>query len=219
MMGEGSANPSKPRHTPSPQEHHSPQHDSPPPLHQTILFKPIPQALTETLTPRRYTRRAIRIAQSKALSPAADEPASLSRDDRQGEAFLSVSSLDAGQDKENIAKTFAFPHESSPRVPSLDANKGSLDRSNEVIAKNLSKYEQAEANLSVGEKIELISKLVKYQDHRAKILKYQAQQRKPLSKKEQREFYMSVLKSHAGWKTKHFRGMTLEHINEKFIPD
>nr|GEU62188.1 retrovirus-related Pol polyprotein from transposon TNT 1-94 [Tanacetum cinerariifolium] len=41
---------------------------------------------------------------------------------------------------------------------------------------------------------------------------------KPLSKKEQREFYMSVLRSHAGWKTKHFRGMTLEEIKEKFIP-
>nr|GEU98972.1 hypothetical protein [Tanacetum cinerariifolium] len=41
---------------------------------------------------------------------------------------------------------------------------------------------------------------------------------KPLSKKEQREFYMSVLRSHAGWKTKYFRGMTLEQIKEKFIP-
>nr|GEW86751.1 hypothetical protein [Tanacetum cinerariifolium] len=69
-----------------------------------------------------------------------------------------------------------------------------------------------------GEKLELINELVKYQDHRAKILKYQAQQSKPLSKKEQREFYMAVLKSHAGWKTKHFRGMTLEQIKEKFIP-
>nr|GEX85374.1 hypothetical protein [Tanacetum cinerariifolium] len=29
---------------------------------------------------------------------------------------------------------------------------------------------------------------------------------------------MSVLRSHAGWKTKHFRGMTLEQIKEKFIP-
>nr|GEW54246.1 hypothetical protein [Tanacetum cinerariifolium] len=28
----------------------------------------------------------------------------------------------------------------------------------------------------------------------------------PLSKKQQREFYMSVLKSHSGWKTKHFKG-------------
>nr|GEW70722.1 hypothetical protein [Tanacetum cinerariifolium] len=93
-----------------------------------------------------------------------------------------------------------------------------LDRSNEVIAKHLREYEQAAANLSVKEKLELISELVKYQDHRAKILKYQAHQSKPLSKKEQREFYMSVLRSHAGWKTKHFRGMTLEQIKEKFIP-
>nr|GEZ87021.1 hypothetical protein [Tanacetum cinerariifolium] len=51
------------------------------------------------------TKRAIRIAQSKALLPDADEPASLSRDDRQGEAFLTVFSLDAGQDREDIAKT------------------------------------------------------------------------------------------------------------------
>nr|GFA71938.1 hypothetical protein [Tanacetum cinerariifolium] len=77
-------------------------------------------------------------------------------------------------------------------------------RSNEVISKHIREYKQAEAGLSVGEKIELISELVKYQAHRAKILKYQAQQSKPLSKKEQREFYMSVLKSHARWKTKHF---------------
>nr|GEV63471.1 reverse transcriptase domain-containing protein [Tanacetum cinerariifolium] len=41
---------------------------------------------------------------------------------------------------------------------------------------------------------------------------------KPLSKKEQREFYMSVLRSHARWKTRHFKGMALEEIKEKFIP-
>nr|GEY93779.1 hypothetical protein [Tanacetum cinerariifolium] len=93
-----------------------------------------------------------------------------------------------------------------------------LDRSNEVIVKHLQEYEQVTADLSVGEKIELINELVKYQDHHTKILKYQAQQSKPLSKKEQREFHMSVLRSHAGWKTKHFRGMTLEEIKEKFIP-
>nr|GFA44642.1 hypothetical protein [Tanacetum cinerariifolium] len=72
-------------------------------------------APTETLIPRRLTRRAIWIAQSKALSPVADKPASLLRDDRQGEAFPTVTSLDAGQDRENIAKTYAMPHESSPR--------------------------------------------------------------------------------------------------------
>nr|GFC34957.1 hypothetical protein [Tanacetum cinerariifolium] len=44
-----------------------------------------------------------------------------------------------------------------------------LDRRNKVIAKHLSEYEQAEADLSVGEKIELISELVKYQDYLVKI--------------------------------------------------
>nr|GEV22200.1 putative ribonuclease H-like domain-containing protein [Tanacetum cinerariifolium] len=73
---------------------------------------------------KQYSRRAIRIAQSKALSPAADEPASLLRDDIQGEAFPTVSSLDAGQDRENIIKTSALPHDLSLRVTSLDADEG-----------------------------------------------------------------------------------------------
>nr|GEU30782.1 retrovirus-related Pol polyprotein from transposon TNT 1-94 [Tanacetum cinerariifolium] len=93
-----------------------------------------------------------------------------------------------------------------------------LDRSNEMTAKHLHEYEQADAELIIGEKIELINELVKYQDHHASILKYQAQQSNPLSKKQQREFYTSVLNSHAGWKTKHFKGMSLEEIKEKFVP-
>nr|GFA30411.1 hypothetical protein [Tanacetum cinerariifolium] len=68
-----------------------------------------------------------------------------------------------------------------------------LDRNNEVIARHIQEYKQSEAELSIGEKINLINEL------------------------EQREFYMSVLRSHAGWKTKHFRGMILEEIREKFI--
>nr|GEU33148.1 putative ribonuclease H-like domain-containing protein [Tanacetum cinerariifolium] len=389
-MDEGSVNPTEPYHIPSPQELHSPHHDSLPPSRQPIISEPLPQAPTKTLTHRKYTKKAIRIAQSKALSPATDEPASLLRDDRQGEAFPTISSLDAGQDRKNIAKTSALPHESSPRVSSLDADEGSmqqrihelmdlctilqrqqsqmvakikdqdlkisrlkaiikslkdkerksveptqedapitrqikdigedlgadksielgsndteemvnvlismeavnilksggatasvspadvlpaagvltvsesfstvsaifttasvvtpytrrsrgitigsshpmripiigakdkgkekrlseqlardseiarlhaeedlkmtiegLDRSNEVIAKHLREYEQAKAGLSIRDKLELISELVKYQDHRAKILKYQALQSKPLSKKEKRKFYMS----------------------------
>nr|GFD55310.1 hypothetical protein [Tanacetum cinerariifolium] len=71
---------------------------------------------------------------------------------------------------------------------------------------------------SIGERIELINDPVKYQDNYAKVLKYQSQQRKPLSKKQQREFYMSVLRSHAGWKTKYFKRMSLEEIREKFVP-
>nr|GEY38107.1 hypothetical protein [Tanacetum cinerariifolium] len=104
-QGEGLATPTEPHHTPSPQEQHSPHHDPSSPSHPTTTTKPIPQTPTETPTLRRYTKRAIRIAQSKSLSPAADDPVSRLRDDRQGEAFPTVSSLDARQDKENINKT------------------------------------------------------------------------------------------------------------------
>nr|GEV77859.1 hypothetical protein [Tanacetum cinerariifolium] len=127
-LGEGSANPIEPHHTPSPHEQHSSHHDSLPPSHPTTTSEPLPQAPTETLTPTRYTRRAKQTAQSKALSPAADEPASHSRDNRQEEAFPTVSSLDAEQDRENIAKTSALLHESSPRVTSLNADEGNQDQ-------------------------------------------------------------------------------------------
>nr|GEY76566.1 hypothetical protein [Tanacetum cinerariifolium] len=93
-----------------------------------------------------------------------------------------------------------------------------LDKNNETVAKYLQEYKQFAADLSIRERIELINDLVKYQDNYAKVLKYQSQQRKPLSKKQQREFYMSVLRSHAGWKTKHFKEMSLEEIREKFVP-
>nr|GEW60489.1 xylulose kinase-1 [Tanacetum cinerariifolium] len=261
--------------------------------------------------------RRLRIAQSSALPSAANKPTSPLRDDSQGEACPTVSGFEVGQDRANIIKTSALPHDSTPRVPSLAADEGNntikgwsldtveeagierstekgsndteelvnvltsldaaniltsgvqvvsvppavevstvgiptgsglvptaspifttasvvtpysrckekelqmtidgLDRSNEMIAKHLHEYEQAATELTIGEKIELINELVKYQDHHLKILKYQAQQSKPLSKKQQREFYMSVLKSHSRWKTKHFKGMSLEEIREKFI--
>nr|GEW01345.1 ribonuclease H-like domain-containing protein [Tanacetum cinerariifolium] len=387
-QGEGSGTPTEPHHTPSPEAQQSP--------HTTPSSPSLPPATTKTIptspptkipTLRQYSRRA-RIAQSTALPAAADEPASPLGDDSQGEAFPTVSGLEAGHDRENIIKTSALPYDSTPRVTSLAADEGTqdleisnlkarikmikdkdgggakpsgedapikgrsletgeeagveksikigsndteellnvftsldaaniltsevqvvsvppavevstigiptgsgmvptaspifttasvvtpysrrkgkekmvesdtpkkkklqeqidvhvareieeqmaredqrrneqiardteiarihaeeelqmmidgLDRSNEMIAKHLHEYEQAAAELTIGEKIELINELVKYQDHHAKILKYQAQQSKPHSKKQQREFYMSVLKSYSGWKTKHFK--------------
>nr|GEY62973.1 hypothetical protein [Tanacetum cinerariifolium] len=57
-----------------------------------------------------------------------------------------------------------------------------------------------------------------YQDNYAKVHKYQSQQRKPLTKKKQREFYTSVLRNQAGWKAKDFKGMTLEEIKENIDP-
>nr|GEW15153.1 hypothetical protein [Tanacetum cinerariifolium] len=271
-QGEGLTNLTEPHHTPSPQEHqsaqsaYSPQRDSPPLSHQTIIPKPIPhdsQAPTETLTPRRLTKRAIWIAY-----------------------------LDAGQDMENIAKTSAMSHESSPKVPSLDADEGNIweelgaDKSTEKGSNDteemvhvLSSMEATNIFLSGGAatgvspadvfptagvptvngsfptvsvifttasmatpyirrsrgitirslhpmRIPIISakdkgkeKVIETKVSKKRKLQEQIDaQSKPSSKKEQRESYMSVLKSHAGWKTKHFSRMTLEQIKEKFIP-
>ncbi|GJZ60876.1 hypothetical protein Tco_0617013 [Tanacetum coccineum] len=63
-----------------------------------------------------------------------------------------------------------------------------LDRSNEMIAKHMSEYEQAEEDLSLEEKIELIYELIKYQRDLAQIKKYQAQQSKLASKTERRNW-------------------------------
>nr|GEX76226.1 hypothetical protein [Tanacetum cinerariifolium] len=232
--GEGSGTPTESHYIPSPQVQQSLHHDSSSPLHPTASTKTIPTTTPiEIPTLRQYSRRATRIAQSKALPTDADEPASLLRDDSQGEAFPTVFGLDVGQDRENIIKTSALPHESTPRVTSLDADEGGeeygdrrgsrsrekhrmrnvplvagvstvgvptvsglvptvsaifttasvvtpysrrpreilakdkeeelkmlidgLDRSNEVIAKHLQKYEQSKAKLTIGEKIELIN--------------------------------------------------------------
>nr|GFC34613.1 hypothetical protein [Tanacetum cinerariifolium] len=72
------------------------------------------------------------------------------------------------------------------------------------------------ADLSLEKKIELISDLVKYQDHYKKVYKFQSQQRKPMSKKQKREYYMAVIKSYLGWRFKDFKGMSFEDIESKF---
>nr|GEV16034.1 hypothetical protein [Tanacetum cinerariifolium] len=195
-----------------------------------------------------HIRRA-RIAQSLALPTAADEPASFLRDDSQGEAFPTVSGLEARQDRENIIKTSALPHDSPPRVTSLAADEGNKDRGGAEPSREDATIKGR--SLEIGEKAgvekstergkvsivgiptgsglvptaspifttaSVVTPYSRRKDHYAKVLKYQSQQSKQLSKKQQREFYMLVLKSHSGWKTKHFKGMILEEIREKFIP-
>nr|GEW27038.1 hypothetical protein [Tanacetum cinerariifolium] len=67
----------------------------------------------------------------------------------------------------------------------------SLDRSNETVLKYPQEYEQIPKDLSIGERIELISDLVKYQENYAQVLKYQTLQRKPRSKKQKKDYYMA----------------------------
>nr|GFB13857.1 hypothetical protein [Tanacetum cinerariifolium] len=81
----------------------------------------------------------------------------------------------------------------------------SLDKSNETVATYLQEYQQFASDLSLEKKIELISDLVKYQEHYTKVYKFQSQQRKPMSKKQKREYYMAVIKSNLGWRFKDFK--------------
>nr|GEU99786.1 hypothetical protein [Tanacetum cinerariifolium] len=74
----------------------------------------------------------------------------------------------------------------------------SLDKSNETIAKYLHEYQEFGSELPLEKKIELISDLVKYQKHYTKVHKFLSQQRKPMSKKQKREYYMAVIKSNLG---------------------
>nr|GEV80535.1 synaptobrevin, longin-like domain protein [Tanacetum cinerariifolium] len=89
-------------------------------------------------------------------------------------------------------------------------------RMSEQIARDTEEYEQIPEDLSIRERIELISDMVKYQETYAQVLKYQTLQRKPRSKKQKKDYYMAVIKGHAGWKTKDFKGMSFEQIEAKF---
>nr|GFA89437.1 hypothetical protein [Tanacetum cinerariifolium] len=44
----------------------------------------------------------------------------------------------------------------------------------------------------------------------------QSQQRRPMTKKQKREYYMAMIKSNLGWRFKDFKGMTFEEIVAKF---
>nr|GEV28993.1 hypothetical protein [Tanacetum cinerariifolium] len=399
--GEGSGTPTEPHHTPSPKaQQTSPTIHSSPSL-PPVTTKPLPTVIPfDTPQLRQYTRRA-RIAQSSALLPVADEPASPIGDDSQGEACPTDSGLETKQHRANITKTSTLPSDLTPRVTSLAADKGnvqhkltkltdlctrvklledkegggiahsgedapikgmSLDEGEEAtIERSMEKGSndteeminvltsldattvlscgvfvsispitevfvaevptgsgsiptaspsgtgvptggvptgsdvvptaspifttatvatpytrrkgkekmvefdtpkkkklQEQIDIQVAREMEehmvredqrrneqikrdakiarihaekelqimidgldrnnetVANDMVKYQDIYTKVLKFQTQQRKPLSWKQQKEFYMSVLKSHSGWKAKHFKGMTLEEIKEKF---
>nr|GFB86395.1 hypothetical protein [Tanacetum cinerariifolium] len=94
----------------------------------SIPTAPIPLVTQTGTTPIiQYTKRA-RIAQSSALLTVADEPASLVRDDSQGEACPTDSGFIADQDRATIAKSFTLPRDSAPRVTSPATEEGSMQQ-------------------------------------------------------------------------------------------
>nr|GEY74328.1 hypothetical protein [Tanacetum cinerariifolium] len=92
----------------------------------------------------------------------------------------------------------------------------SLDKSNETIAKYLQEYQDFASELPLEKWIELISDLVKYQDNYSKVYKFQSQQRRPMTKKQKREYYIAMIRNNLGWRVKDFKGMTFEEIEAKF---
>nr|GFC33529.1 hypothetical protein [Tanacetum cinerariifolium] len=80
----------------------------------------------------------------------------------------------------------------------------SLDKSNETIAKYLQEYQEFAFELPLEKKIELISDLVKYQANYSKVYKFQSQQRRPMTKKQKREYYMAMIIKNLGWKVEDF---------------
>nr|GFC29355.1 hypothetical protein [Tanacetum cinerariifolium] len=74
----------------------------------------------------------------------------------------------------------------------------SLDRSNETIAKYLQEDQDFTLELPLEKRIELISDLVKYQENYSKVYKFQSQQRRPMTKKQKRDYYMAMIKNNLG---------------------
>nr|GEX10324.1 hypothetical protein [Tanacetum cinerariifolium] len=125
-QGKDSGNPNDPYHTPSPEAQHTSSTTPSSPTLPPVTTSPIPTITpSDTPTLRQYTRRA-RIAQSLALLPVADEPASPLRDVSEGEAFPTDSGFEADQDRANIVKSSTLPDDSALRVTSPAADEGSM---------------------------------------------------------------------------------------------
>nr|GEZ12246.1 hypothetical protein [Tanacetum cinerariifolium] len=123
--GEGSGTPTEPHHTPSQEAQPSPPTDISSSSIPTVI--PIPTVThSEPLPLRKYTRRA-RIAQSSALPPVADEPASPVRDVSKGEACPTDSGFMTDQDKATIDKSSTLPYDTAPRVTSPAAVEGTRE--------------------------------------------------------------------------------------------
>nr|GEY33420.1 hypothetical protein [Tanacetum cinerariifolium] len=54
------------------------------------------------------------------------------------------------------------------------------------------------------------------QENYSKVYKFQSQQRRPMNKKQKREYYMAMIRNNLGWKVKDFKGMSVEEIEAKF---
>nr|GEU75141.1 hypothetical protein [Tanacetum cinerariifolium] len=81
---------------------------------------------------------------------------------------------------------------------------------NAQVARELEEQQKKE-DMRMNEQIARDAK-----DNYSKVYKFQSQQRRPVTNKQKREYYMAVIKSNLRWRFKDFKGMTFEEIEAKF---
>nr|GFB09043.1 hypothetical protein [Tanacetum cinerariifolium] len=160
---------------------------------------------------------------------------------------------EAGQDRENIIKTSALPHDSTPRVTSLAVDEELVNVLTSMDAANILTSEVQAISVPFVTEIPTIGiptgsgmvptvsaifttasvvtlysrrkgkeKMVESNTSKKKKLQEQIdvqvarEMEEQMAREDQRR--NEQIANHSGWKTKHFKGMTLEEIREKFIP-
>nr|GEV53713.1 hypothetical protein [Tanacetum cinerariifolium] len=284
-QGEGLGIPIETHHTPSLEAQQLPPNDTSSPLHLNETTETIPTSTpTEIPLLRKYSRRATWIAQSKALSTAADEPASPLGDDSQGEAFptqtkmvtkiaaqdLEISNLKARiqllEDKDkgkmvNVLTSMDATNILTSRVqavsvppvgeiPTVGVPTGSglvptgsaiftttsvvtpysrRKGKEKMVESDTPKKKKLQEQIDVQMAREMEEEMARDAQRMneqiardAKIAKIHAEEELQIMidglDRSNEMIAKHLNESHSGWKTKHFKGMTLEEIREKFIP-
>nr|GEY19899.1 putative reverse transcriptase, RNA-dependent DNA polymerase [Tanacetum cinerariifolium] len=143
-LGEGSGTPTEPHHTPSSEAQQTSSTTPSSPTLPSVTTAPIPTVTpSDTHTLRQYTRKA-RIAQSSALPPVADEPASPLRDVCQAPRVTSPVAAEGTHEMEI--------HRLKARVKLLEDREGMVgDRSRDyasIKGRNLDEGEAAAERVS-----------------------------------------------------------------------
>nr|GFD07786.1 hypothetical protein [Tanacetum cinerariifolium] len=71
-------------------------------------------------------------------------------------------------------------------------------------------------DISTGSEVVPTASLIVTSYSRRKGKEVMSQQRRPMTKKQKREYYMTMIRSNLGWKVKDFKGMSFEEIEAKF---
>nr|GEZ64042.1 hypothetical protein [Tanacetum cinerariifolium] len=164
-----------------------------------------------------------------------DELASPVRDVSEGEACATESGFIADQDRATIVKSSTLPHDSALRVtsPAADEGKEEIVKLKDMVKvlegregvtakqsgddapiKGRSINEGEAATKRISNDSEEIARVLTSMD--AAIVLAGGIDKRPMTKKQKREYYMAVIKSNLGWRFMDFKGMTFKEIEAKF---